>query len=72
MSEPHWERGYRFHGYWIGYERIGGVTLPPGRDGLKHYGYGWFVERPWQEGKTKTLKAAKLAVEKAVAKARGQ
>ncbi len=67
MSEtvkPHWERGIRCHGYWIGLVRIGWVGLPYG--GVKWGKYKWIFtgHSPRQEGKTSTLRAAKRAVEK--------
>lgn len=60
-----WERGYRCHGLWLGDQRLGYVSLgPPGLwDGL----YMWNVDRPGPMpalGSTKTLKAAKRAVER--------
>lgn len=66
MDLPHWERGYRVHGYWLGMVRVGWVSLPPGR--VAEYGYGWGVNHPsgrFAEGRAPTLKEAKKLVETA-------
>jgi hypothetical protein len=68
MNEPHWEHGHRCHGYWLDMDRIGFIGIPPGRGAATKFGYGWEFGRPghdsYVEGRTKTLKAAKRAVEK--------
>ena len=66
--DPHWERGYRVHGYWIGNVRIGWVGLPPGRGTWKQLGYGWGLDKPVVEGREPSLQKAKQAVEKALAR----
>lgn len=74
MTEtPHWERGMRGHGYWIGTRRLGYVSLPP--RGYKVLGgpllYSWGVDgirgEGW-EGTARRLDTAKQAVERAVAR----
>lgn len=76
MSEiPHWERGMRGHGYWLGTQRLGYVSLPP--RGYKAMGglliYSWGVDglrgATW-EGTARRLDTAKRAVERAVARLR--
>jgi hypothetical protein len=66
-ERPHWERGYRVHGYWLGTERVGWVSLGPravtraARDG-----YGWGVVLPkgkTLEGRAASLRQAKRKVE---------
>lgn len=62
--EPHWERGRRCHGYWIGLARFGWVGIDIG--GAK-YGYGWLFDPPCgnrEEGEATTLREAKRRVEK--------
>ena len=70
-TEPHWERGFRCHGYWIGLVRWGMVGLPPraGVDAPGEGRYGWVFEphgitgqRP-VEGRSATLRVAKKMVE---------
>jgi len=29
VKQPHWEHGWRCHGYWLGRERVGRVSLTP-------------------------------------------
>lgn len=61
--EPHWERGYRTHGYWIGIRRVGYVALPP----RPVSDYGWGMEwdhHNFHRPRITTLRAAKRAVEK--------
>jgi hypothetical protein len=66
MSEPHWERGYRCHGYWLDGERMGWVGMSPrNRCGSSLY-YWPYVGDYTALGSYKTLKAAKRAVERAV------
>jgi hypothetical protein len=61
-QKPFWERGFLSHGYWLGKERLGVVSLGP-RD-------EWDGIYRWQAGsgagKAKTLREAKQAVEQAV------
>lgn len=73
-AEPHWERGFRCHGYWLGGKRVGCVSLPPRLPSLNSYaktdGYGWSLDsddaqHPPPRLRFKTLRAAKRAVEKA-------
>lgn len=59
---PHWEHGYRTHGYWASAsERLGAVGLGPrGRwDGV----YRWSVDRTGEAGEATTLRQAKREVE---------
>lgn len=66
--QPHWEHGYRCHGYWLGLERLGFVGLPPRFATAATYGYGWSFGAPGDKevsGRTRTLRAAKKAVEQA-------
>jgi hypothetical protein len=67
MTEsPHWERGYRSHGYWRGdIVRLGRVTLPP--RGTAPFDYSWEVDGTELQGKAKTLETAKHIVERWVA-----
>ena len=60
--KPVWERGYRSHGYWLGKERLGKVTLDGGTDGAPRYRW----ESGNRAGKSQTLREAKQAVEQAV------
>jgi hypothetical protein len=59
---PFWERGFLSHGYWLGKERLGVVSLGPRGewDGI----YRW--QAGSSEGKAKTLREAKQAVEQSV------
>ena len=66
IQEPHWERGYRCHGYWNRKERVGHVGLSPRIPDEKTV-YSWAVEEggvPISEGTELTLRAAKRAVER--------
>jgi hypothetical protein len=38
---PHWEHGYRCHGYWLNGERIGFIGIESGRGAAKKHGYNW-------------------------------
>jgi len=62
VTEPHWEHGYRKHGYWIGTRRIGVVYLgPPGFwDGIYRCYLDANDEVIWEH---KTLRAAKRRIE---------
>lgn len=65
---PHWERGYRCHGYWIQVTQWGRVYLlgPHGTTLASKDGYGWSFSPPggkYQEGRCKTLREGKLIVE---------
>jgi hypothetical protein len=69
---PHWECGYRVHGFWITTSvRIGWVGLPPRPYRASQEGYGWAYDpqgvprRFHREGHSPTLRAAKQAVERA-------
>ena len=68
MSEPHWERGYRCHGYWLGEQRVGVVGISHGKGAAQKYGYSWRMDY-WHHNTPErcvpTLRAAKRAVEKA-------
>ncbi len=57
---PHWEHGYRCHGYWLGLERVGFIGLPP--PGYPTT-YSWSVGIKRTTGEEATLRAAKRAVE---------
>ncbi len=61
---PHWERGYRSHGYWLGSERVGWVTRPPGKMTGQDYGwrYDW-SDGARSEGRSPSLRQAKRMVE---------
>lgn len=68
MSEPHWERGYRSHGFWSGMKRVGFIGLGPRGFPADALPYGWYLEWPkdnTEQGRTKTLEQAKRAVERA-------
>jgi hypothetical protein len=74
LPEPHWEHGHRVHGYWIGGTQYGRVSIGPGR-GAARDGYNWSMDFPLQntaQGHTKTLRAAKLAVQRAFAAKRAE
>jgi hypothetical protein len=66
---PHWEHGYRCHGYWLGVVRWGFIGITAHRFG-RIDGYGWefhphgIVSQNPVRGTTKTLRAAKRAVER--------
>jgi hypothetical protein len=62
----HWEHGYRVHGLWDDAgKRLGAVGIGPRNlwDGV----YRWWVDGCKTEGEAATLRAAKRAVERAVA-----
>jgi hypothetical protein len=61
-AKPNWERGYRSHGYWLGKERLGKVTLDG--DAANAARYRW--ESGNRTGKSQTLREAKQAVEQTV------
>ena len=61
-ATPAWERGYRSHGYWLGKERLGKVSLDAGADGGPRYRW----ESGNRAGKASTLREAKQAVEQTV------
>ena len=61
-TKPVWERGYRSHGYWLGKERLGKITLDGGADSSARYRW----ESGNRAGKSSTLREAKQAVEQAV------
>jgi hypothetical protein len=64
--QPHWEHGYRCHGYWLGVKRIGYVSIGPGRGAARKYGYRYSFDLPTSEfllGQSKSLIVAKKAVE---------
>jgi len=66
--EPHWEHGYRCHGYWLGLQRVGCVTLPSNRVLNYKRIYSAYVDTPLPYtalGERRTLPAAKRLVEKA-------
>lgn len=67
MTEPHWERGFRCHGYWYGQERMAIVILPipPGKVGDE--GYSIAVQVPGTtevELSAPTLNQARKEVER--------
>jgi hypothetical protein len=74
--KPQWEHGYRCHGYWLGVKRVGYVGLCPytgGPENVKDNGYGWGVSvhgtgHDDAKGRTRTLRAAKRAVEREYAR----
>ena len=57
-----WERSYLGHGYWLGKQKLGSVTL--GRKGESDGQYRW--ESGNHAGEAATLDEAKRAVEQAV------
>ena len=61
-QKPFWERGFLSHGYWLGKQRLGRVSLGPRGewDGV----YRWQAGN--REGKARTLREAKQSVEQAV------
>jgi hypothetical protein len=61
-AKPFWERGYRSHGYWLGKQRLGKVTLDGDADDTPRYRW----ESGNRAGKSRTLREAKQAVEQAV------
>jgi hypothetical protein len=71
---PHWERGDRCHRYWIGPATRAGFVGLPYRTAKVH-GYVWTLDFPVQgtaSGHTTTLRAAKRAVERALAATRAE
>lgn len=70
LPKPHWERGYRCHGLWAGIVRIGVVGIGPRNLWKKSEGYRWRAYCLCLgvncEGTAKNLRAAKLAVERAI------
>jgi hypothetical protein len=60
---PRWERGYRSHGYWVGNIRIGWIGL---EKPATAYAWEAWTRRGYADGKSRTLKQAKLQVEKIV------
>lgn len=71
MSEPHWERGYRCHGFWVGNVRWGLVSIgPAGTTLASRDGYQWeffpdgsTARKPHTTGYARTLREAKRMVE---------
>lgn len=63
---PHWEQGYRCHGLWRGTERLGYVSLGPLRRWDCIYRWGVDADKSAPPGEAKTLRSAKLAVERAL------
>lgn len=66
--EPHWERGSRCHGYWVGMHRVGFIGFGHARGDASRYGYEWSYDQPIIEaarGSEVTLSAAKRRVEAA-------
>ena len=63
---PHWERGYRTHGYWLNNRRIGYVGLSPRLPG-QALTYTWQCDLNYTSGKTTSLHQAKQRVEIEVA-----
>lgn len=69
MSQLHWERGFRCHGYWLGTTMFGRVSIGPRGFWKPADGYGWDLMmpgRPKQEGDLPTLREAKQQVERLV------
>jgi hypothetical protein len=65
-ARPHWERGYRAHGYWLGIARLGVVTIGPRGFRRPGDGYLWRLDSWWHNAPSlhaPTLRAAKRAVE---------
>jgi hypothetical protein len=64
--KPHWEKGYRSHGYWIDIHRIGCVSLGPPRLSRMEDGYGVEFEpylKDYVKTQAKTLREGKKIVE---------
>ncbi|MCU0805143.1 MAG: hypothetical protein MUF79_08665 [Burkholderiales bacterium] len=61
-ARPIWERGFKSHGYWLGKEKLGAVTLES--DAPPEAKYRW--QAGTHAGVTATLAEAKRAVEAAV------
>jgi len=61
-AKPFWERGYRSHGYWLGKQNLGKVTLAPADAG--EHRYHWRAGN--RAGKAGSLREAKFAVEHVV------
>jgi hypothetical protein len=61
-KQAFWERGYLSHGYWLGEQKLGSVTL--GRKGEWDGVYRW--QAGSHTGEAATLEEAKRAVEQAV------
>lgn len=70
-TTPHWEHGFRCHGFWVGTTQVGRVSIGPRRLWTPKDGYGcllWLLfdrtggVKEWKEA---TLAAAKRAVERA-------
>lgn len=61
-AKPIWERGYMSHGYWLGNQNLGKITLAPADAG--DHRYHWRVGN--RAGKSVSLREAKAAVEQAV------
>lgn len=75
-EHPHWEHGYRCHGYWLGTTRWGFVGIGPPGFPPNDPPYGWSFDEwglikqdehysPDHKGHAKTLRAAKRKVEAA-------
>lgn len=66
QEQPHWERGYRCHGFWIGIKRIGHISLSP-----EHYKpliCSWSFSLPHDDavsGQAPNVRKAKQLVERA-------
>lgn len=61
----HWEHGYRTHGYWLDANtRLGAVGIGP--RGLWDGIYRWSVDRTGEYGESKSLRKAKIEVERRV------
>lgn len=62
---PVWQHGKRVHGYWLGEQRVGHVSLPPrGCPRATVRAYSWEIDAaPDLRGEEPTLRAAKRRVE---------
>jgi len=65
---PQWESSYRRHGLWDGTKRLGFIGIGPRGMWTKADGYGWYSDVTYAEGRAKTLREAKKAVEREAAK----
>ncbi len=60
-TDPHWEHGYRTHGFWLDEFRIGRVSIGHGKVPAAG-GYRWEFTPTRKEGVADTLRQAKKAV----------
>jgi hypothetical protein len=66
MSTPHWEHGYRCHGLWLDNARLGRVSIGPRGFFTGVYRWEASTKAGTIEGESRSLRAAKRHVERAV------